>query len=122
VPTSHLEELTDGMNVFDVNDEQVGTVDEVFDVSTEADRSASGGGYLRVATGFLGLGREHHIPFVAIHDVSGGRIRLNVSRDDFSRLGYDRVPAEGDADVADDERGSAPAVVTDVVRPTSGER
>ena len=122
VPTSYLEELTDGMNVLDVNDEEVGTVDEVFDVSTEADRSASGGGYLRVVTGFLGLGREHHIPFTTIRDVSGGRILLNISRDDFSRLGYDRVPVEADAAPADAESGSTPAVVADVVRPTSDQR
>ncbi len=102
------------MTVFDVNDEEVGTVDEVFDVATDANRSASGGGYLRVATGFLGLGREHHIPFAAIRELDGGRILLNVSRDDFDRLGYDHAPVE-----TDDVPEGASAVVTDVVRPTS---
>ncbi len=43
-----------GMDVYDAKGDKVGTVDEVYDAS-DAGRSSSGGGYLRVPTGFLGL-------------------------------------------------------------------
>jgi len=39
-------QVSDGMEVFDANDDKVGTVDEVYDASG-AEKSSSGGGYLR---------------------------------------------------------------------------
>jgi len=75
------------MDVFDVNEERIGTVHEVYDASG-AEKSTSGGGYLHVPTGFLGLGTEHHIPFSAIREVSDGNIFLDISKDDLDDLGY----------------------------------
>jgi uncharacterized protein (TIGR02271 family) len=118
--TNYADQLTDGMDVYDANGDKVGTVDEVYD-STGAG-GASGGGYLRVPTGFLGLGREHHIPFSAVQSVEGDRINLNVGRDELDNLGYDEAPRDVDSDtMTDGERRTtattSPTVATDVARP-----
>jgi uncharacterized protein (TIGR02271 family) len=86
-------QVSDGMDVFDVNEDKVGTVHEVYDVSG-AEKSTSGGGYLRVPTGFLGLGTEHHIPFSAIRDIRDGRIHLSVGKDRLDEMGYDAAPTQ----------------------------
>ena len=84
-------QVSDGMDVFDVNEDKIGTVQEVYDASG-AEKSTSGGGYLHVPTGFLGLGTEHHIPFSAIRDVRDGRIHLSVAKDRLDEMGYDARP------------------------------
>jgi uncharacterized protein (TIGR02271 family) len=89
------EQLYVGMDVFDANDEKIGTVDEILDAAAGG-ASASGGGYLRVLTGFLGLGREHHIPFNAIRSVEGERIYVNFVKDRLDELGYGEGPTEMD--------------------------
>jgi uncharacterized protein (TIGR02271 family) len=88
-------QVSDGMDVFDVNEDKVGTVHEVYDASG-VEKSTSGGGYLRVPTGFLGLGTEHHIPFSAIRDVRDGRIHLSVAKDRLDEMGYDAAPMDAD--------------------------
>jgi uncharacterized protein (TIGR02271 family) len=87
--------VADGMDVYDVNGEKIGSVDEVYDAA-EGGGSGSGGGYLRVPTGFLGLGTEHHIPFSAIASVEGDQIRLRVAKDELDRLGYAESPTYTD--------------------------
>jgi uncharacterized protein (TIGR02271 family) len=88
-------QVSDGMDVFDSNDDKIGTVHEVYD-TLGAEKSSSGGGYLRVPTGFLGLGTEHHIPFSAIRDVRDERIHLSVAKDALDDMGYDAAPTETD--------------------------
>lgn len=94
---SFSSQVSDGMDVVDANDEKIGTVHEVYDASA-AEKSSSGGGYLRVPTGFLGMGKEHHIPFSAIRDVREGRIHLSVVKDRLDDLGFDAAPMEADED------------------------
>jgi uncharacterized protein (TIGR02271 family) len=109
--TNYTDQLIDGMDVYDVNGDKIGSVDDVYDASA-GEKSSSGGGYLRVPTGFLGLGREHHIPFSAIRSVEGDRINLRVSRDDLDNLGYGESPTTlGDdrAEYVSTERTSASA-------------
>ena len=105
--TRFVDEVADGMDVFDAADDKIGTVDEVYD-ATAGEASRSGGGYLRVPTGFLGMGAERHIPFSAIRDVRDGKIYLNVAKDRLGDLGYDEVPMETDA-----------AYDRDIVEPTT---
>ncbi|MGI9146512.1 MAG: YsnF/AvaK domain-containing protein [Chloroflexota bacterium] len=88
-------QVTDGMEVVDANEEKVGTVHEVYDAPA-AEKSSSGGGYLRVPTGFLGMGKEHHIPFSAIRDVRQDHIYLSVMKDRLDELGYDAAPMAAD--------------------------
>jgi uncharacterized protein (TIGR02271 family) len=78
--------VRDGMDVYDVNEEKLGTVQEVYDASPN--ESNSGGRYLRVPTGFLGMGTEHHIPTSAIEDVRDERIYLSVDKDHLDEFGY----------------------------------
>lgn len=89
--TNFSNQVTDGMEVFDANLDKIGTVDEVYDASS-SERAVSGGGYLRVPTGFLGMGAEHHIPFSAISNVREGRIYLSVNKDRLDEMGYDLAP------------------------------
>jgi len=91
--------VNDGMDVYDAADEKIGTVAEVFD-ATGPDTAHSGGGYLRVPTGLLGLGKEHHIPFSTIADVRGERIHLRLHKDQLDALGFDAQPTAVD-DVAE---------------------
>jgi uncharacterized protein (TIGR02271 family) len=100
------DQLDEGMDVFDANDEKIGTVDAILDAT--AGSSASGGGYLRVPTGFLGLGREHHIPFSAIRSVKGERIYLNFAKDRLDELGYGEGPAQMDERVGSPGRTDSP--------------
>ena len=88
-------QVSDGMDVFDANDDKIGTVHAVYDTAGP-EKSSSGGGYLRVPTGFLGLGTEHHIPFSAIREVRDERIHLNVTKDALDGMGYDAAPTETD--------------------------
>ncbi len=92
--------VNDGMDVYDAADEKIGTVAEVFD-ATGPDTAHSGGGYLRVPTGLLGLGKEHHIPFSTIADVRGERIHLRLHKDQLDTLGFDVQPTA--LDEVDDE-------------------
>ena len=77
-----------GMDVFDANDEKVGTVAE------------STGGYLRVPSGFLGLGQEHSIPLSAIRRIEGEQIQLKVAKDQLDEL------EAADGDLADEDDGA----------------
>jgi hypothetical protein len=62
---------------YDVNDQKIGSIAEIYDAGTTG-RSHGGGGYLRIPTGFLGLGKEHHLSFSAISRISEDRVYLNV--------------------------------------------
>jgi uncharacterized protein (TIGR02271 family) len=79
------DQVREGMDVFDNNDEKIGTLAE------------SVGGYMRIPSGFLGLGKEHHVPLSAVRDVDGGEIHLNVSKDRLDEL-------ESDVTEMDDDR------------------
>src|SRR3954452_1795518 len=91
--------LAHGMEVYDTNDDKIGSVDDIYDTSTRTGdvargttSRASGGGYVRVPTGFLGLGREHHIPFSAISRVEDDKIYLRVPKEQLDDLGYAEAP------------------------------
>jgi uncharacterized protein (TIGR02271 family) len=107
--TRYADQVADGMDVYDVANDKIGTVEEVYE-ATSGEASASGGGYLRVPTGFLGMGKEHHIPFSAIRDVREGVIYLNIAKDRLDDLGYDQAPTAIDDD--DDARLERTAAAT----------
>src|SRR5919206_4264746 len=78
------DQVRDGMDVFDADNQKVGTVAETAE------------GYLRVPTGFLGMGKEHYIPLSAIRSVDGEAIHLSVARDRLDELEYAQAPMEAD--------------------------
>jgi uncharacterized protein (TIGR02271 family) len=100
---SFANDVSHGMDVYDTGNDKIGTVDDVYD-ATAGETSASGGGYLRVPTGFLGMGKEHHIPFSAIREVRDGNIYLSISKERLDELGYDEAPIDSDLDDEDDRR------------------
>jgi uncharacterized protein (TIGR02271 family) len=72
------------MDVFDSEDQKIGKVSETAE------------GYLRVPTGFLGMGSEHAIPFSAVREVTDQEIHLNVPKDRLDEL--TSAPMDTDAD------------------------
>jgi uncharacterized protein (TIGR02271 family) len=80
------DQVRDGMDVFDANNQKVGTVAETAE------------GYLRVPTGFLGMGKERYIPLSAIRSVDGEAIHLSVARDRLDELEYAQAPMEADGE------------------------
>jgi uncharacterized protein (TIGR02271 family) len=76
-------DIRQGMDVFDVDGDKVGSVDEV---------SAGGAGYMKVKTGLLGLGGSWYIPFAAVREVQSDRIYLSADKDDADRLGWNAPP------------------------------
>jgi uncharacterized protein (TIGR02271 family) len=99
---NYIDRLSDGMDVYDSSGDKIGTVDDVYDSAQAGEKSSSsGGGYLRVPTGFLGLGREHHIPFSAIRSVEGDHINLSVTKNKLDDLGYAESPTSIDDDQAE---------------------
>lgn len=80
------DQVREGMDIFDADNEKVGTLAETAQ------------GYLRVSSGFLGLGKEHSIPLSAIREVRGDRIHLNITRDRLDELGSDPALMEPDGE------------------------
>src|SRR5919205_348328 len=80
------DQVREDMDVFDADNEKVGTVAEAAE------------GYLRVPTGFLGMGKEQYIPLRAIRSVDGEAIRLSVTRDRLDELEYAQAPLEDDGE------------------------
>src|SRR5919202_1263341 len=80
------DQVREGMDIFDADHEKVGTLAETAQ------------GYLRVSSGFLGLGKEHYIPLSAIREVQGDRIHLNIRRDRLDELGSDPALMEPDGE------------------------
>src|ERR671932_810158 len=77
-----------GMDVFDADNQKVGTVAEAAE------------GYLRVPTGWLGMGKERYIPLSAIRSVDNEAIHLSVASDGLDELEYAQAPTEADGDYA----------------------
>src|SRR5687768_148155 len=105
------DQLREGMDLYDVDGDKIGSVDEI-----------ASGRYLRATTGFLGLGRELYIPMSAISDVRSDGVYLAVDKDDIGSRGWETLPTSrasssyayeevsatpGRADVAAGTRGAA---------------
>jgi uncharacterized protein (TIGR02271 family) len=86
MPKTFMDQVHEGMDVYDADDQKLGKVSEQAD------------GYLRVPTGFLGLGTEHHIPLSAIRDVKGQEIYLSVPKDRLGKLTSTSAETDGEYD------------------------
>jgi hypothetical protein len=89
--------ISEGMDVYDLGGDKVGTVGEIYQaarVSSTAATSAepTGTPYLKVDTGFLGLGKDLFIPASAVADVTADQVVLNVDKDRVEEMGWDRRP------------------------------
>jgi len=73
-----------GQDVYDRDNNKIGSVSDV------------GPNYIRVPTGFLGLGQDLYIPFSAVDRADDGSIFMNVTKDQISSRGWTHPPtAEG---------------------------
>lgn len=75
--------ITKGWDVYDLNNDKIGTVNEV------------SGSFFKIDTGFLGLGKDYYIPFSAITDVRDEKVFINSSKDRLDSMGWDRKPMGG---------------------------
>ena len=93
--------LAEGMDVYDLKGNKVGTVGKIYRPAEARASSTAAPGtfaappsgadqYLKVDTGFLGLGKDLYIPTSAVSDVSGERVTLTVDKDRLGEMGWDR--------------------------------
>ena len=93
----HFTALREDMDVYDVNGDKVGKTNKMYQptiVSSTPSTLAEpvGQPFVKIDTGFLGLGKHLYVPASAIADVSGDRVTLNVDKDRFDDLGWDERP------------------------------
>ena len=95
--------LSEGMEVRDINGDKVGKIGRIFrpaEVVAPSTTAASSAAepprmsdqYLKVDTGFLGIGKDQYIPTSAVTDVTGDHVMLDVNKDQIDTLGWDRRP------------------------------
>jgi hypothetical protein len=99
----YFSQLADGMDVYDLSGDKIGTVDGLFrpaasvastgttpPTHVEATRAEP---YFRIRKGILGFGKDLYIPAGAITDVTGNRVTLGVEKDRATEMGWDERPA-----------------------------
>ena len=89
--------INEGIDVCDISGDKVGKAGGIYQpaaVSATATTTAEPTGelYLKVDTGFLGMGKDLFIPGSAISDVTAERVTLNVGKDRVDAMGWDRQP------------------------------
>ena len=91
-----------GMDVHDLNGDKVGSVGDVYSMtgatattSTSASSTSGSGAdwYMKIDTGFLGLGKDLYVPARAISNVQDDRIVLDVSKDAIDTFSWDEKPS-----------------------------
>jgi hypothetical protein len=98
--THDFTRIHEGMDVYDRNDDKVGSVGEVYSM-TGANAPSSGSvsssavesdWFVKVDTGFLGLGKDLYIPARSISNVFDDRLVLDVDKDTIDTFGWDEKP------------------------------
>jgi len=89
--------ISEGMDVYDIGGDKVGTVGTIYQAARVSSTAATaakpiGTPYLKVDTGFLGLGKDLFIPASAVADVTVDQVMLNVGKDRLDEMGWDRRP------------------------------
>lgn len=89
--------ISKGMTVEDADGDKIGTIGAIFQpaqVTSTASTTATPAGeaFMKVDTGFLGLGRDLYIPAGAIRDVTEDRVILTVDKDRVDAMGWDQKP------------------------------
>ena len=89
--------LREDMDVIDANGDKVGTIGRIYQPAavpstTSTVAKPASQAYMKVDTGFLGLGKDLYIPADVISDVTGDRVFLNMDKDHFDGMGWDHKP------------------------------
>ena len=94
--------IRDGMDVYDLNGDKVGSVGKVYSMTgatattSTSTSSTSGSGsdwYMKIDTGFLGLGKDLYVPARAISNIHDDRVVLDVGKDTIDTFGWDEKPS-----------------------------
>lgn len=99
----YFSQLADGMDVYDISGDKIGTVDGLFrpaasvastgttpPTHVEAMRAEP---YFRIKKGILGFGKDLYIPAGTITDVTGNRVTLSVEKGRAGEMRWDERPA-----------------------------
>jgi hypothetical protein len=89
--------IREHMDVYDVDGDKVGTIGKIYQPAAVNSTSSTFAApasrpYLKVDTGFLGLGKDLYIPADDISDVSGDRVMLAIHKDTLDARGWDQKP------------------------------
>jgi hypothetical protein len=94
--------IREGMDVYDLNGDKVGSVGKVYSMTgatatTSASASSTGGAgsdwFVKIDTGFLGLGKDLYVPARAISNVHEDRLVLDVRKDAIDTFSWDEKPS-----------------------------
>jgi hypothetical protein len=95
--------VKEAMDVFDRDGDKVGTIGKVYPrvtATAQAGFQSPAAGtaptandfYIKVDTGFLGLGKDLYIPSSMIDSVTTDAVTVNVDKDELDDMGFDRRP------------------------------
>jgi hypothetical protein len=89
--------LRDDMDVYDANGDTIGRISKIYQPvavtsATSTGSEPTGRTYMRVDTGFMGLGKHLYIPADAIGAATGDRVILTMDKDHFDAMGWDYKP------------------------------
>jgi hypothetical protein len=90
------------MDVYDRKGDKVGSVGEVYSVTGATASTSSTGSvgsttsapdwYLKIDTGFMGLGKNLYIPTSGVLSVEADRVILDADKDTIDSFGWDEKP------------------------------
>jgi uncharacterized protein (TIGR02271 family) len=69
-----------GMDVLDLNGDKIGSIGDAF------------GSYMKVDTGFLGLGKDYYIPSDSVTEIFDDHVVVNTTKDRLDTMGWDEKP------------------------------
>jgi hypothetical protein len=92
-----FKDIREGMDVYDLAGDKVGTVGKIYQAAAVRSTASTAGEpagtpYLKVDTGFLGLGKDLFIPASAVVEVTAEQVVLNVGKERLDTMGWDRRP------------------------------
>ena len=88
-----------GMDVYDINGDKMGSIGEIYAGATVGASTTVGtgvsasGNYLKVDTGFLGLGKDYYVPAEYVSEVLDDKVIINTSKDTAKTMGWDEKPS-----------------------------
>jgi hypothetical protein len=83
--TSNSQRIADGMTVYDVNGEKIGTVSGY----------TTSGAYFKLEKGLI-FHHDYYVPMSAVSRLDPDGVYLNVLKDDIKDRGWDNPPLGGD--------------------------
>lgn len=99
--TALLHMLEEGMDVFDQNNDKIGTIDEI-----SGEEPNTGEFYVRISRGLFGVGGDLYLPssYLTVSSVQGNedekQVGVGVPKDQLESMGWDQPPLWAHEDTA----------------------